>query len=79
MAGKISLKGIGGSLPNPIHKPGRSRCRTQGIFSDKREMDGIAIEQISEALKITAGNCGVLLYRVRMQLRRCLEAKGLED
>lgn len=43
-----------------------------------REIDGLPIEEICEAFKITSANCRVLLYRARMQLRRCLEAKGVQ-
>lgn len=38
-----------------------------------REMDGLSTEEICKVLKITATNCWVLLYRARMEMRRCLE------
>ena len=38
-----------------------------------REMDEQPTDEVCEALKVTPGNLGVLLYRARMGLRRCLE------
>jgi RNA polymerase sigma-70 factor (TIGR02943 family) len=38
-----------------------------------REIDGLTTEEICKILNITATNCGVMLYRARMSLRRCLE------
>jgi len=46
--------------------------RLGAVFS-LREMDKLPTDEICEALKITPGNLGVLLYRARMSLRRCLE------
>ncbi len=46
--------------------------RLRIVFS-LREMDEQATEEVCEALKVTPGNLGVLLYRARMGLRRCLE------
>ncbi len=38
-----------------------------------REMDELSSPEICGVLKVTASNLGVLLYRARMGLRRCLE------
>ncbi|MHB8471862.1 MAG: sigma-70 family RNA polymerase sigma factor [Gammaproteobacteria bacterium] len=38
-----------------------------------KEISGNSNEEICAELGISAGNCGVLLYRARMGLRRCLE------
>ncbi len=46
--------------------------RLRTVFS-LREMDELPTEEVCEALKVTPGNLGVLLYRARMGLRRCLE------
>jgi RNA polymerase sigma-70 factor (ECF subfamily) len=46
--------------------------RLRTVFS-LREIDELATEEVCEALKVTPGNLGVLLYRARMGLRRCLE------
>jgi RNA polymerase sigma-70 factor (ECF subfamily) len=40
-----------------------------------REMDGLKGEEIRNVLGVSATNCGVILYRARMHLRRCLELK----
>jgi RNA polymerase sigma-70 factor (ECF subfamily) len=42
-----------------------------------REMDGFSTEEICKALNITATNTWVILYRVRLSLRRCLKNKWL--
>lgn len=42
-----------------------------------REMDGFSTEEICKALNITATNTWVMLYRVRLSLRRCLKNKWL--
>jgi RNA polymerase sigma-70 factor (ECF subfamily) len=36
-------------------------------------MDELPTDEVCQALKVTPGNLGVLLYRARMSLRRCLE------
>ena len=46
--------------------------RLRAVFS-LREMDELPMDEVCEALKVTPGNLGVLLYRARMGLRRCLE------
>lgn len=46
--------------------------RLRTVFS-LREMDALATDEVCESLKVTPGNLGVLLYRARMGLRRCLE------
>lgn len=38
-----------------------------------REMDELDTDEVSDILSVTAGNLGVMLYRARMNLRRCLE------
>ena len=38
-----------------------------------RELVGQTVEEICNELGISATNCGVMLYRARMGLRRCLE------
>lgn len=43
-----------------------------------REIDGFSTEEICKALKISATNSWVLLYRARMLLRRCIEHKWLD-
>ena len=43
-----------------------------------REMDGLSTEEICKMLDISATNCWVILYRARMQLRRCLEINWTE-
>ncbi len=50
------------------HLPQRLRT----VFS-LREMDELPTDEVCEALQVTPGNLGVLLYRARMGLRRCLE------
>jgi RNA polymerase sigma-70 factor (ECF subfamily) len=46
--------------------------RLRTIFS-LREMDELGTDEVCEAMKVTPGNLGVLMYRARMGLRRCLE------
>jgi RNA polymerase sigma-70 factor, ECF subfamily len=46
--------------------------RLATIFS-LREVDELPTEEVCELMKVTPGNLGVLLYRARMGLRRCLE------
>ena len=41
-----------------------------------REIDELDSEEVCKILGITATNLGVMLYRCRMQLRRCIERKG---
>ncbi|MBW1840809.1 MAG: sigma-70 family RNA polymerase sigma factor [Deltaproteobacteria bacterium] len=38
-----------------------------------REVDGLKTDEICKVLNISATNCWVMLYRARMNLRRCLE------
>lgn len=40
-----------------------------------KEFSGLSNEEICNQLGITATNCGVMLYRARMGLRRCLEGQ----
>lgn len=40
-----------------------------------KELVGESVEGICNELGITATNCGVMLYRARMGLRRCLEVR----
>jgi RNA polymerase sigma-70 factor (ECF subfamily) len=42
-----------------------------------KELSGLSNEEICNELGITATNCGVMLYRARMGLRRCLEVRWL--
>ena len=42
-----------------------------------REMDGLNCEEICKIQDITTTNCYVILYRVRMVMRRCLEKNWL--
>lgn len=44
-----------------------------------KEISGNSNEQICDELGISAGNCGVLLYRARMGLRQCLEVLWSPD
>ena len=41
-----------------------------------REIDGFTTQEICNILNISTTNCGVMLYRARMQLRRCLESNA---
>ena len=38
-----------------------------------RELDGLSTKEICKILNISTTNCGVMLYRARMLLRRCLD------
>lgn len=40
-----------------------------------REFMGFEIEDICKEINVSATNCSVLLYRARMRLRACLEAR----
>ena len=40
-----------------------------------KELSGLSNEEICNELDITATNCGVMLYRARMGLRRCLDVR----
>jgi len=40
-----------------------------------KELGGQSVAEICNELGITATNCGVILYRARMGLRRCLEVR----
>jgi len=40
-----------------------------------REMKGLTTQEICNTLNISATNCWVMLYRARMQLRRCIEKR----
>jgi len=40
-----------------------------------KEVDGQSNREISAELGVSHGNCGVLLYRARMSLRRCLDVR----
>ncbi len=42
-----------------------------------REVEELGTEEICKILDVTRTNLGVLLHRVRMRLRECLETKGL--
>lgn len=46
--------------------------RMAHVFS-LREIDGVAGEQVCEALNLSASNLWVLMHRARMQLRQRLE------
>jgi RNA polymerase sigma-70 factor (TIGR02943 family) len=50
--------------------------RQRHVFS-LREIDGLSGTEVCEKLTISASNLWVIMYRVRMHLRRCLEAKWL--
>lgn len=52
----------------------RLPARLARIFM-MREWQELEIEDICSELQITANNCGVMLYRARMQLRECLELR----
>ena len=43
-----------------------------------REMEGLSTEEICKALEISATNCWVILHRVRLSLRRCLDLKWFD-
>lgn len=47
--------------------------RLRSVFS-LREMDDLPTDDVCEVMKITPGNLGVLIYRARMRLRRCMES-----
>ncbi len=38
-----------------------------------REWQEMEVEQVSREMGVTMNNCGVMLYRARMQLRECLD------
>jgi RNA polymerase sigma-70 factor (ECF subfamily) len=42
-----------------------------------REVEGIESQEVCKVLGVSATNMGVLMYRARIHLRECLEAKGL--
>ena len=42
-----------------------------------REVEGIESTELCKVLGVSATNMGVLMYRARIRLRECLEAKGL--
>jgi RNA polymerase sigma-70 factor, ECF subfamily len=44
-----------------------------------REFEEMSTAQIRLQLQITESNCWVMLYRARMQLRKCLETNWLHD
>jgi RNA polymerase sigma-70 factor (ECF subfamily) len=46
--------------------------RLRTVFA-LREIDELSTAEVCQGLKVTPGNLGVLLYRARMGLRRCLE------
>ena len=43
-----------------------------------REIEEMDTQEICKILEVTRTNLGVLLHRVRIRLRECLEAKGIE-
>jgi len=55
---------------------GRLKPAFANVFALK-ELSGLSNEEICNELGITATNCGVMLYRARMGLRRCLEVRWL--
>ena len=42
-----------------------------------REIEQMDSEEVSQVLEVSSNNLGVLLYRARLRLRRCLEVKWL--
>lgn len=50
----------------------RLPARLGRIFMMRESLE-LEVEEICAQLGITANNCGVMLYRARMQLRECLE------
>jgi len=48
--------------------------RSAAVFS-LREMDGLETEEICNNLSISPTNCMVILHRVRLRLRNCLELR----
>ena len=48
--------------------------RTALVFT-LREVAGLEISEICQQLDITATNCSALLYRARLRLQECLEAR----
>lgn len=55
---------------------GEVSARDAQVFA-LREIDGLSGAEICKILSISADNTYVILYRVRMHLRRCLETKWL--
>jgi RNA polymerase sigma-70 factor (ECF subfamily) len=53
---------------------GQLSAQAARVFA-MRELMGLETGEICKELGITANNCWVLLYRARMGLRQCLEAK----
>ena len=56
----------------------RMPARLGRIFM-MREWLELEVEQICEQLDITSNNCGVMLYRARMQLRECLDRNWFQQ
>jgi RNA polymerase sigma-70 factor (ECF subfamily) len=52
--------------------------QTARVFA-MRELMGLETEEICKELGITANNCWVMLYRARMHLRQCLEARWFQQ
>jgi len=44
-----------------------------------REVEGLATDEICNALEVTTTNLGVILYRARNRLRECLEERGFAE
>jgi RNA polymerase sigma-70 factor (ECF subfamily) len=53
-------------------------AQTARVFA-MRELMGLETEEICKELGITANNCWVMLYRARMSLRQCLEARWFQQ
>ena len=53
---------------------GRVRGHSRQVLS-LRYTEGLELTQIAERLTMTAGNVGVLLYRARVTLRKCIDGR----
>lgn len=49
--------------------------RNTALVFKMREVMGIEVSEICKELGITPNNCWVMIYRARMSLRQCLEAR----
>jgi RNA polymerase sigma-70 factor (ECF subfamily) len=52
-------------------------AQTASAFS-LREIEGLSADETCRRLTVTPGHLRVLLYRARMQLRRCFEVNGFQ-
>lgn len=51
----------------------------QGTALSMKEMDGETTQEICKVLNVSATNAWVILHRARVLMRKCIEAKWLEE